>query len=53
MFAGPQDGNVKLLGAPLGTGEFCAALGAKLVAKASMLLREISKYRHTQGALML
>ena len=43
----------KLLGAPLGEAAFCTAHSTKRDEKAEALLKEISKYSHTQGALQL
>ena len=56
LFQGWQwklDGCFKLLGAAFGNEAYCNALTTKRVTKTVALLEELSRYGHTQGALLL
>ena len=56
MFQGWQwkvDGCFKLLGAAFGNEAHCTALTTKRVTKTAALLEELSRYGHTQGAVLL
>ena len=48
-----ENGNFKLLGAPLGKADFCESLAAERVAKAEKLLSTIREYGDTQGGLLI
>ena len=47
-----QSDGIKLLGAPIGTKDFCESVTAKRVAKAQQLLEQLEEYGHAQGALL-
>ena len=48
-----EDRNLKLLGAPLGDANFCAAHSEKRARKAEALLKQIGRFGQTQGALRM
>ena len=52
-FAWVDSGNFKLLGAPIGSAEFCEAHARKRVEKAGPLFKAIRNFHHVQGGLLL